>query len=117
MRLRSAVTAGTAALGAVLLLVAVPASASAATGQFRYDYTTVDGYQASGFLNNPPSGECLDLPGVGPENPEPGHSPKNRTDSWATVYSGSGCTGAVFRLRPETGGASERLKVRSVVFD
>ncbi|MEU5163164.1 hypothetical protein AB0G74_26650 [Streptomyces sp. NPDC020875] len=113
MRLRSTC----AVLGAALLLAAVPGSASAATGQFRYDYVTVEGYEATGFLNDPPSGECLDLPGVGPENPRPGDSPKNRTDAWATVFAGSGCTGDWFRLRPHTGGASERLKVRSVVFD
>ncbi|GGY97230.1 hypothetical protein CP967_21440 [Streptomyces nitrosporeus] len=113
MRLRSAVPA---VLGAVLLLAAVPASASAATGQFRYDYVTVEGYEATGFLNSPPSGECVNLPGVGPDNPLPGHSPKNRTDAWATVFADADCEGDSFALRPHTGGASERLKVRSVVF-
>ncbi|MEU9379197.1 hypothetical protein AB0D94_36340 [Streptomyces sp. NPDC048255] len=114
MRLRSAVTA---VLGAGLLLVAVPASASAATGQFRYSYVTVEGNEVSGFLNDPPSGECVALPGVGQENPEPGHSPRNRTDAWATVFADTNCEGAFFHLRPYTGGASERLKVRSVIFD
>ncbi|MFF3828906.1 hypothetical protein ACFYXN_34125 [Streptomyces griseus] len=113
MRLRSAFAA---ALGAALLLVALPASASAAEGQFRYDYVTVEGYAATGFLNSPPSGECVNLPGVGPENPESGHSPKNRTDAWAEVFADADCEGASFPLRPHTGGASERLKVRSVVF-
>ncbi|GCD41530.1 hypothetical protein [Streptomyces paromomycinus] len=113
MRLRSAFAA---ALGAVLLVTAAPGSASAASGQFRYSYVTVDGDEASGFLNSPPSGRCIDLHGVGQENPRPGHSPKNRTDAWATVYSGTGCKGDSFRLRPRTGGASERLKVRSVIF-
>ncbi|MFJ3584658.1 hypothetical protein ACIPPS_20865 [Streptomyces sp. NPDC090127] len=113
MRLRSAFTA---VLGAALLLAAVPASASAASGQFRYDYVTVEGYEATGFLNDPASGECLNLPGVGQENPEPGHSPKNRTDAYATVFTEPGCQGDSFTLRPHTGGASERLKVRSVVF-
>ncbi|CAL9348819.1 hypothetical protein ACH4LN_08380 [Streptomyces albus] len=114
MRLRSAVTA---VLGAALLCAAMPASASAASGQFRYDYVTVEGYEATGFLNNPPSDKCLNLQGVGEENPQPGHSPKNRTDSWATVYAEPNCKGDSFRLRPFTGGASERLKVRSVLFD
>ncbi|MEU3400613.1 hypothetical protein ACVW0K_006944 [Streptomyces filamentosus] len=113
MRLRSALTA---ALGAGLLLAAVPASASAAEGQFRYDYVTVEGYDATGFLNSPPNDECVNLPGVGDENPEPGHSPKNRTDAWATVFTGTDCQGDSFTLRPHTGGASARLKVRSVVF-
>ncbi|MGW2841401.1 hypothetical protein ACWCWD_26835 [Streptomyces sp. NPDC001493] len=113
MRLRSAFPA---VLGAALLLAAVPTSASAAEGQFRYDYVTDEGYDATGFLNNPPSGVCINLPGVGPENPEPGHSPKNRTDAWATVYADADCEGAFFNLRPHTGGGSERLKVRSVFF-
>ncbi|MGW0121538.1 hypothetical protein [Streptomyces sp. NPDC003327] len=113
MRLRSAVPA---VLGAALLLAAVPSSASAATGQFRYDYVTVEGYEATGFLTDPADLTCLNLPGVGLENPEPGHSPKNRTDAWATVFTEPNCEGDWFRLRPHTGGASERLKVRSVVF-
>ncbi|CAM5562501.1 hypothetical protein ACFYUM_31600 [Streptomyces fimicarius] len=113
MRFRSALPA---ALGAALLLAAVPSSASAAEGQFRYDYVTVEGYEATGFLNSPPSGRCVNLPGVGPENPEPGHSPKNRTDAWAQVFTDADCEGDSFPLRPHTGGASERLKVRSVLF-
>ncbi|WP_030666284.1 hypothetical protein [Streptomyces rimosus] len=114
MRLRSAFPA---VLGAVLLLAAVPGSAAAASGQFRYSYTTVDGDEASGFLNNPPGGRCIDLHGVGEDNPKPGHSPKNRTDAWATVFTDTDCEGNSFRLKPRTGGASERLKVRSVIFD
>lgn len=113
MRLRSALTA---VLGAGLLLVTVPAPASAATGLFHYSYVTVEGYEASGFLRNPPDGQCVTLPGVDRDNPEPGHSPKNRTDAWATVFTGPDCEGDSFRLRPLTGGASERLKVRSVLF-
>ncbi|AWW35686.1 MULTISPECIES: hypothetical protein [Streptomyces] len=109
-------SAFTAVLGAALLLAAVPTSASAASGQFRYDYVTVEGSEASGFLNNPPSGQCLNLPGVGQENPQPGHSPKNRTDAWALVFTEPNCEGDSFTLRPQTGGGSERLKVRSVIF-
>ncbi|MFK8850877.1 hypothetical protein [Streptomyces sp. Ac-502] len=114
MRLRSAFTT---VLGAALLLTATPGSAYAATGQFRFSYVTVEGDEASGFLNNPPSGHCINLHGVGQENPQPGHSPKNRTDAWATVFTGTDCQGDSFRLRPRTGGASERLKLRSVIFD
>ncbi|MCX4451227.1 hypothetical protein [Streptomyces sp. NBC_01789] len=114
MRLRSSLTS---VLGAALLAVSVSAApASAATGQFRYDYLTVEGYEASGFLNNPADDVCVNLPGVGRENPEAGHSPKNRTDKWATVFSEPDCSGDSFRLRPLTGGAGERLKVRSVIF-
>ncbi|GFN02275.1 hypothetical protein GCM10010298_51090 [Streptomyces microflavus] len=49
--------------------------------------------------------------------PQPGHSPENRTDAWATVFTGANCEGESFTLRPHTGGASERLKVRSVVYN
>ncbi|MGW3115440.1 hypothetical protein [Streptomyces sp. NPDC001091] len=114
MRLRSTLTG---LLGAGLLVLAVPTSASAATGLFHYSYTTVEGYEASGFLRNPSSDTCVNLPGVGQENPEPGHSPRNGTDAWATVFTDTDCEGASFRLRPHTGGASERLKIRSVIFD
>ncbi|MFJ9917704.1 hypothetical protein ACIRSF_00180 [Streptomyces rubiginosohelvolus] len=114
MRLRSALAA---ALGAGVLLITTPAPASAAAGQFRYAYMTVDGYKASGFLNSPPNGQCLNLPGVGEDNPQPAHSPENRTDAWATVFTGTDCEGDSFPLRPHTGSASERLKVRSVVFN
>ncbi|MGW1818660.1 hypothetical protein ACWCQM_34500 [Streptomyces sp. NPDC002125] len=114
MRLRSAFTA---VLGAALLIAATPASASAASGQFRYDYLTTEGYEATGFLNNPPSDQCLDLPGVDQNSPEPGHSPKNRTDAWATVFTDLNCQGDSFTLRPQTGGGTERLKVRSVIFN
>ncbi|WP_411120376.1 hypothetical protein [Streptomyces sp. 058-1L] len=113
MRIRSAVPA---VLAAALILAAAPTSASAAEGQFRYDFLTVDGYEVTGFLNSPPSGQCVNLPDVGQDNPQPGHSPKNRTDSQATVFSDSDCGGDSFNLRPHTGGASERLQVRSVVF-
>ncbi|MGW0601558.1 hypothetical protein ACWD11_31120 [Streptomyces sp. NPDC002776] len=43
MSLRSLIAPAGAAAGALDLLMAVSGSASAATGQFRYSYTTVDG--------------------------------------------------------------------------
>ncbi|MBW5420300.1 hypothetical protein GKQ77_01775 [Streptomyces sp. BG9H] len=107
----------TAALGALALVLAAPTSASAADGQFRYTYLTEEGYEAVGFLNNPPSGQCINLHGVGSDDLPPGHSPKNRTDATAVVFLNADCEGDVFfSLRPHTGGGSERLKVRSVVF-
>ncbi|MFJ9917804.1 hypothetical protein ACIRSF_00775 [Streptomyces rubiginosohelvolus] len=114
MRLRSALAA---ALGAGVLLITTPAPASAVAGQLRYDYMTAEGFEASGFLSSPPSGQCLNLPGAGEDNPQPARSPKNRTDAWATVFTGTDCEGDSFPLRPHTGGASKRLKVRSVVFN
>ncbi len=68
-----------------------------------YDYMTAEGFEASGFLNSPPNGQCLNLPGAGEDNPQPARSPKNRTDAWATVFTGTGCGGDSFSLRPHTG--------------
>lgn len=47
---------------------------------------------------------------------QPAHTPKNYTSSVATVFAGPNCTGDYFSLRPNGGHASDRLKVRSVVF-
>lgn len=105
------------ALGALALVLTAPTSAGAADGQFRYTYLTDEGFEAVGFLNNPPSGECVNLYGVGSNDQLPGHSPKNRTDATAVVFLNADCEGDdVFSLRPHTGGGSERLKVRSVIF-
>ncbi|MER7723035.1 hypothetical protein [Streptomyces sp. NPDC096323] len=114
MRLRHSVSA---ALGALTLVVTLPASAHAAEGQFRYTYATDEGYEAVGFLNDPPSEQCINLPGVGSDDLAPGYSPKNRTDATATVFLNADCEGdSYFILRPYTGGGSERLQVRSVIF-
>ncbi|MFJ7194940.1 MULTISPECIES: hypothetical protein [unclassified Streptomyces] len=114
MRLRSTVAA---ALGALALIVAVPTSAGAATGDFRYTYTGLDGSPQFGFLVDPPSRMCITLPEVAdPGSTNPAHTPWNFTDSSATVFSGPDCEGDYFTLRPNGGHASERLKLRSVVF-
>ncbi|WP_326670899.1 hypothetical protein [Streptomyces sp. NBC_01257] len=113
MRLRSAMAASA---GALVLLLTAPGSASAADGQFRYSYTTSDGYDAVGFINDPPSGTCINIQGPGSEPGSAAYAPKNRTDATATVFLEADCTGgAYFTLRPG-GGASDRLLVRSVVF-
>ncbi|MCN9242367.1 hypothetical protein NGF19_16470 [Streptomyces sp. RY43-2] len=105
-----------AASSALVLLLAAPGSASAATGQFRYSYTTEEGYEAVGFLNNPDSGTCINLHGPGSEPGSPGRAPKNRTDATATVFLGADCEGDIYyTLRPGAG-AGDRLLVRSVVF-
>lgn len=114
MRLR---TISTAAVCALALLLSTPGSASAATGQFRYTYVTDEGYEAVGFMNNPPSEECINLPFVGSNDLRPGYAPKNRTDATAVVFRDADCEGdAWFSLRPFTGGGSDRLLVRSVLF-
>ncbi|WP_225828562.1 hypothetical protein [Streptomyces naphthomycinicus] len=105
-----------AAAAGALLLLAVPGSASAASGQFRYTYTTSDGYEAIGFLNNPPSGQCVNVQGPGSTPGSAAHSPRNLTDSTATVFLAPDCQGDVFYTLPPGAGASARLLLRSVVF-
>ncbi|MGW2772001.1 hypothetical protein ACWC4C_05500 [Streptomyces olivaceoviridis] len=110
----------TAALGAAstafALLLAVPGSAAAATGQFRYTYTTTDGYEAVGFLNSPPSGQCINLQGPASEPGSASRAPKNRTDATATVFLNADCEGDTYYTLPPGSGASDRLLLRSVVF-
>ncbi|MFE7788429.1 hypothetical protein [Streptomyces sp. NPDC057460] len=114
MRLRTTVAA---ALGALALVVTLPTSASATVGVFAYRYTGLDGTPQIAELVNPPSGECVTLPEVAdPNSSNPADSPWNFTASTATVFTGPDCDGEDFSLRPFGGHASERLKLRSVVF-
>ncbi|MFB6440933.1 hypothetical protein ACFCVY_29840 [Streptomyces sp. NPDC056411] len=116
MRLRRTTAVTATAVGALALALALPAApAGAATGPFTYVYQDSGGPHV-GLLSDPPSRECLTLPEVAPEFIPPAHSPRNYTDSTATVFTGSDCTGEYFTLRPHGGHASERLKLRSVVF-
>ena len=106
----------TVAVGAALLLVAVPGSASAASGQFRYSYTTTDGYEAVGFLNDPASGQCINLTTPAAEPGTASRAPKNHTDATAIVFLGSDCEGDTYYVLPPGKGASDRLLARSVAF-
>ncbi|TJZ50344.1 hypothetical protein FCH28_24010 [Streptomyces piniterrae] len=114
MRLRR--TLGTA-VSALALVLALPASANASAGTFTYLYSNVEiGPVNMGTLVDPPSGECITLPEVADESVPPAHTPTNSTDAYATVYTDPMCEGDSFTLRPLGGHASERLKVRSVMF-
>ncbi|MFE6867390.1 hypothetical protein ACFVFS_12565 [Kitasatospora sp. NPDC057692] len=107
MRLRNAVLAATSAIALVL---AVPVSANAADGEFRYKY----GSDFTGALIDPKGGTCVDLPEA--TEAEPAFAPSNQTRSTATVFRDLGCAGdTYFVLRPG-GRAGDRLLVRSVVF-
>ncbi|KUL38537.1 hypothetical protein ADL22_18015 [Streptomyces sp. NRRL F-4489] len=115
LRRALAAAAGPLALALPLTLGAAAAPAHAATGGFSYTYESPGGPR-TGYLIDPPSGVCLTLPEVAREyETPPAHSPRNDTGSPATVYTGPDCSGASYRLRPG-GRASERLKLRSVVF-
>ena len=113
MRLRTTLAA---TLGAAVLVLTLPTSASAAGGEFRYQFYDRAGHVQTGRLVDPPSRECLTLPEVADENVPPADSPRNDTDATATVFTGDDCTGDWFSLRPLGGRASDRLKLRSVVF-
>ncbi|MEU8548928.1 hypothetical protein AB0C81_18385 [Streptomyces roseoverticillatus] len=82
MRLRYAVGG---ALGALALIVTVPTSANAATGQFVFTYER-DGKTLEGYLRDPRARYCLTLEQVAKPDTTPAHSPRNRTNSIATVY-------------------------------
>ncbi|GAB7032058.1 hypothetical protein AB0G35_33970 [Streptomyces sp. NPDC021749] len=116
-KLRRAGTVVATAFGSLALAVALPASsAGAATGPFSYVYNDASGAQHLGLLVDPPSLECITLPEVADRDVPPAHTPRNYTSSTATVFAGADCTGDYFSLRANGGHASERLKVRSVVF-
>ncbi|MFJ3900016.1 hypothetical protein [Streptomyces sp. NPDC090025] len=114
MRLRHtlAATCGALALTAVL---ATPAHA--ATGEFGYQVTGLDGRPLGVTLVDPDSDVCVTLPEVAdPGSSEPAFAPHNNTDEWAIVFTAPDCSGDSWTLRPYGRPASDRLKLRSVVF-
>ncbi|MFE4372108.1 hypothetical protein ACFRMN_28550 [Streptomyces sp. NPDC056835] len=112
MRLRSTLAA---AVGALALLFSVPGPASAAEGEFTYVYTDIAGKPRVGGLVDPESLVCLTIPEAAGEYVPPAHTPRNHTTATALVFTGPDCDGDEYILRPG-GSASERLKLRSVVF-
>jgi hypothetical protein len=85
-------------------------------GEFRYTYHDQAGLAREARLVDPPSRECITLPEVADEAVPPADSPRNDTDATATVFTNDDCSGDYFSLRPFGGRASDRLKLRSVVF-
>lgn len=114
MKLRNTAAAAVAAFALVLSL---PASALAATGDFHYKFRDQNGVEQTGTLHDPESDRCINLDEVGSNDADPGYAPHNRTDSWVTVYLGADCDGPDWRLRPDGRPATEWLLVRSVRFD
>ncbi|MEV0523351.1 hypothetical protein AB0I66_07990 [Streptomyces sp. NPDC050439] len=114
MRLRHSLAA---VAGAAALLLTVPASAHATEGDFTYTYVDSTGEEGQATLHDPSSGECVTFDEAAREYDQPpAHSPRNRTASYAIAFTNADCTGEQFTMRPHTGGASERLKMRSVLF-
>jgi len=112
MRLRNTLAA---AAGALVLVLTIPASANAAAlGHFDYEYKDALGITQFGSLDNPPTDRCIDLPEL-LSNGTPADSPRNRTNNFALIYIGAGCTGNDFPV-PSNGSGSANLKLRSVMF-
>ncbi|AXE24704.1 hypothetical protein C0216_15685 [Streptomyces globosus] len=113
MRLRSTLAA---ALGGLLLSVALPASpAAAANGDFTYSYVGLNGLNLRGVLADPDSSVCINIPEtVG--SALPALAPSNFTDSTATVFLDSDCDGDTFYVMAPGKRLGERLRLRSVVF-
>ncbi|MFH8384069.1 hypothetical protein ACH4E7_24505 [Kitasatospora sp. NPDC018058] len=109
MRLRNAALA---VASAVALVLAVPMSANAATGDFLYKVGPVPGVPAG--IADPESGKCINLPFT--TERDPGFAPENFTNSTATVFLGFDCSGDVFYVMNPGKRLGDRLKLRSVVF-
>ncbi|WP_409237645.1 hypothetical protein [Streptomyces sp. PA5.6] len=112
MRLRHTLAAP---LAAFALVVTLPTSATAATGDFSYKFVGLDGRPQSVTLHDPQSPGCITLPEVAdPGASEPAFAPHNDTDEWAMVFTDPDCEGDSWTLRPHGRPASDRLKLRSV---
>ncbi|MFI6639257.1 hypothetical protein [Streptomyces sp. NPDC050504] len=112
MRLRHTVAA---ALGALALVVTLPTSASAATGDFSYKFVGLDGSPQSATVHDPAGPGCVTIPEVAdPGSSSPAFAPHNDTDSWVIVFTEPDCTGDSWTLRPHGRPASDRLLLRSV---
>jgi len=114
MQLRKALAV---TLGTGVLLLAAPAVANASTGDFSYRFVDSYGIVQVSTLTDPPSRECITLPEVAdPGTSTPADSPRNGTNATAVVFTEPDCQGDYFSLRPVTGRAGDRLKLRSVLF-
>ncbi|MER8041860.1 hypothetical protein [Streptomyces sp. NPDC094032] len=114
MRLRHSLVT---ACGALALTAALATPAHAATGDFSYKVVGLNGEPVTVTLHDPESEVCITLPEVAdPSSSEPAFAPHNATDDFALVFTGPDCTGNEWRLRPHGHPASDRLKLRSVVF-
>ncbi|MFB8235845.1 hypothetical protein ACFC58_04770 [Kitasatospora purpeofusca] len=110
MRLRNTLVAVTSAIGLVL---AVPVSANAADGVFRYTYRA-DGSEHRGELVDPKAEECVDVKGA--TDQDAAYAPVNRTNGTAVAFLDFGCVGDVYRVLDPGASAGRRLHFRSVLF-
>ncbi|KQX59534.1 MULTISPECIES: hypothetical protein [unclassified Streptomyces] len=114
MRLRHSVAA---VCGALALTATLAAPAHATTGDFSYQFVGFSGDRQWITLHDPASDVCITLAeAADPGSSEPAFAPHNDTDEYALVFTGPDCTGDSWTLRPHGRPASDRLKLRSVVF-
>ncbi|XIE79510.1 hypothetical protein AB6O49_18840 [Streptomyces sp. SBR177] len=114
MRLRHTLAA---ACGALALTATLATPAQAATGDFSYRVTGLNGAPVAVTLHDPATEVCVTLPEVAdPGATEPAFAPHNDTDEYAMVFTEPDCTGDSWTLRPHGRPATDRLKLRSVVF-
>ncbi|MFD4531580.1 hypothetical protein ACFWNL_25325 [Kitasatospora sp. NPDC058397] len=109
MRLRNTALA---VASAVALVLAVPTSANAATGDFLYKVGRLPGTPAG--LADPESRVCINL--FGATDKDPAFAPENLTTSTATVFLDYDCDGDVYYVMNPGKKLGDRLKLRSVIF-
>ncbi|MFC3456433.1 hypothetical protein [Amycolatopsis speibonae] len=98
------------------LFFTIPATASAAEGEFTYRYYDEHEEIQIGTLVDPPSGECIEIPEIADWDVD-AFRPRNDTDSTAVVFTDDDCASeSFFSLRPNGGRGSDRLLLRSVLF-
>ncbi|MFF3843385.1 hypothetical protein [Streptomyces sp. NPDC001930] len=113
MRLRHSFAA---VCGALALTATLASPAHATTGDFSYRFVGLDGSPQSVTLHDPATG-CVTLPEVAdPDASEPAFAPHNDTDDYAIVFTEPDCVGDSWTLRPHGRPATDRLKLRSVLF-
>ncbi|MEU6895130.1 hypothetical protein ABZ934_25770 [Streptomyces sp. NPDC046557] len=82
-----------------------------------YEFTGLNGAPQSATLHDPASDVCVTIPeAADPSSSSPAFAPHNDTGERATVFTEPDCTGDSFTLRPHGRPATDRLKLRSVVF-
>ncbi|MFE5296604.1 hypothetical protein [Streptomyces sp. NPDC056632] len=114
MRLRHTLAA---TCGALALTAVLASPAHAATGDFSYSAVEANGSPVHVTLHDPAGGVCITLAeAADPASSEPAFAPHNDTDEYARVFTEPDCTGDSWTLRPHGRPASDRLKLRSVVF-
>ncbi|MFD9863725.1 hypothetical protein [Streptomyces alboflavus] len=112
MRLRHAFGA---ALGALVLTVAIPTSANAAIGKLHYRYG-LPGAQTTGVLEDPTSDTCHNIPEIEGKPLQNAFSPINNTDEDVHLYLQDDCQGTHTTVKAGASAGALRL-FKSVIFD